>query len=127
MEKGEVNWSEDVEDLVTAGDTQAAIFPKPPSRTPSDVVVSGRPPDSKVTAPKRRGRETFSYRKSKLYGKWLSEMSVHEDTENEDVCKNPEAKTMESKYGTCHVLVLVEFSPSTRTTDLEKLFEDFRD
>ena len=25
MEKGEVNWSEEVEDLVTAGDTQGAI------------------------------------------------------------------------------------------------------
>ena len=32
-----------------------------------------------------------------------------------------------AKYGTRHVLVLADFSPSTRTIDLEKLFEDFRD
>ncbi|XWS73830.1 hypothetical protein CRYUN_Cryun02cG0163200 [Craigia yunnanensis] len=32
-----------------------------------------------------------------------------------------------AKYGTRHVLVLADFSPSTRTTDLEKLFQDFRD
>ena len=32
-----------------------------------------------------------------------------------------------AKYGTRHVLVLADFSPSTRTTDLERLFGDFRD
>lgn len=32
-----------------------------------------------------------------------------------------------AKYGTRHVLVLADFSPSLRTTDLEKLFEDFKD
>lgn len=31
-----------------------------------------------------------------------------------------------AKYGTRHILVLADFSPSTRTTDLEKLFDDFR-
>ncbi|XWS52793.1 hypothetical protein CRYUN_Cryun11dG0102700 [Craigia yunnanensis] len=83
--------------------------------------------DSKVEAPKRRGRGTFSYKKSELYSDRLSDVSAQKDTETEDVCKNPETKTMESKYGTRHVLVLADFSPSTKTTDLEKLFEDFRD
>jgi len=32
-----------------------------------------------------------------------------------------------AKYGTNHVIVLADFSPSTRTTELEKLFEDFKD
>lgn len=32
-----------------------------------------------------------------------------------------------AKYGTRHVLVLADFSPSLRTADLEKLFEDFKD
>ena len=32
-----------------------------------------------------------------------------------------------AKYGTHHVLVLADFPPSMRTTDLEKLFEDFKD
>jgi hypothetical protein len=31
-----------------------------------------------------------------------------------------------AKYGTGHVLVLSHFSPSTRTTDLEKIFEDIK-
>lgn len=31
------------------------------------------------------------------------------------------------KYGTRHVLVLADFPPSTRTTDLEKLLEAFKD
>lgn len=31
------------------------------------------------------------------------------------------------KYGTRHVLVLSDFPPSTRTTDLEKLLEAFKD
>ncbi|KAK8489043.1 hypothetical protein V6N11_013204 [Hibiscus sabdariffa] len=99
--------------------------------------------DSKAEAPKRRGRGTFSYKKSELYSDQLSDMSAPEDTENEDVCKHPETKTVESKYGTQHVLVLADFSPtkygtqhvlvladfspSTRTQDLEKLFENFRD
>lgn len=30
-------------------------------------------------------------------------------------------------YGTRHVLVLADFPPSTRTTDLEKLLEKFKD
>ncbi|EOY33288.1 hypothetical protein QUC31_019021 [Theobroma cacao] len=84
--------------------------------------------DSKVEAPKRRGRGTFSYRKSELYSDQLSDnVSIAKDTEDEDVCINSEIKTVETKYGTRHVLVLADFSPSTRTTYLEKLFEDFRD
>ncbi|XP_039059662.1 coiled-coil domain-containing protein R3HCC1L-like [Hibiscus syriacus] len=83
--------------------------------------------DSKVEAPKRRGRGTFSYKRSELYSDQLSDLSAPEDTENEDVGKHPETKTVEPRYGTHHVLVLAGFSPSTRTQDLEKLFENFRD
>ncbi|XP_039056847.1 R3H and coiled-coil domain-containing protein 1-like [Hibiscus syriacus] len=83
-------------------------------------------------------------------------MSAPEDTENEDLGKHPETKRWNvslclkipyfvstnvlylykigleillnaAKYGTHHVLVLADFSPSTRTQDLEKLFENFRD
>ncbi|MBA0558056.1 hypothetical protein Golob_015093, partial [Gossypium lobatum] len=104
-------------------------------REPSELLSSECLPgvsnlsleDSKVEAPKRRGRGTFSYRKTELYSDRLSDVSASKDTDNEDVCKHPETKTMESEYGMHHVLVLADFSPSTRTTDLEKLFEDFRD
>ncbi|XP_017985292.1 PREDICTED: uncharacterized protein LOC18590205 isoform X3 [Theobroma cacao] len=226
MEKGKPNWSEEVEDLVTAGDTQGAIsflenlvsklettpssddlqlasalsdlaalyssigyslksdqlfsrasllkqrahsssdvglakkdlkedsLPLPnvslagndkpfthdweaiADREPNELLSSEGLPgvsslslkDSKVEAPKRRGRGTFSYRKSELYSDRLSDgVFATKDTENEDVCIDSEIKTVETKYGTHHVLVLADFSPSTRTTYLEKLFEDFRD
>jgi hypothetical protein len=32
-----------------------------------------------------------------------------------------------ARYGTLHVLVLADFPPSTRTIELEKLFQDFND
>jgi len=32
-----------------------------------------------------------------------------------------------ANYGTSNVLVLADFTPSTRTTELEKLFENFKD
>lgn len=32
-----------------------------------------------------------------------------------------------ASYGTRHVLILDDFPPSTRTTELENLFQDFRD
>lgn len=31
------------------------------------------------------------------------------------------------EYGTRHVIVLADFPPSTRTTDLEKVLEKFKD
>lgn len=53
---------------------------------------------SKVEAPKRRGRGTFSYRKSELYSDQHSnDVSAPKDIENEDICKNPETKTVECK------------------------------
>ncbi|KAL5763666.1 hypothetical protein ACOSQ2_016260 [Xanthoceras sorbifolium] len=85
--------------------------------------------DKKVQTPKRRGRGTFSYKKNELYSDRLPDNSGYESAEDEDVCPDSERPTesRNSKYGTRHVLVLADFSPSTRTTDLERLFEDFRD
>ena len=34
---------------------------------------------------------------------------------------------LSARFGTSHVLVLYDFPPSTRTMDLEKLFEKFKD
>ncbi|XP_044504384.1 coiled-coil domain-containing protein R3HCC1L [Mangifera indica] len=85
--------------------------------------------DTKVQAPKRRGRGTFSYKKNELYSDQQHHKTFVEDTEDEGVSltseRNPDLK--HSKYGTRHVLVLADFSPSIRTTDLEKLLEEFRD
>lgn len=85
--------------------------------------------DTKVQPPKRRGRGTFSYKKPELYSDQLSDKSIINDAEGEDVCHNAEGKkdTRNARYGTLHVLVLADFPPSTRTIELEKLFQDFND
>uniref|UniRef100_M1A5K9 Coiled-coil domain-containing protein R3HCC1L n=1 Tax=Solanum tuberosum TaxID=4113 RepID=M1A5K9_SOLTU len=74
--------------------------------------------DSKVQAPKRRGRGTFSYQKQSLYSDQQSDEPAVDDIEDETVSVN---------YGTRHVLVLADFPPSTKTNDLEKLLEKFKD
>ncbi|KAG5602752.1 hypothetical protein H5410_034122 [Solanum commersonii] len=74
--------------------------------------------DSKVQAPKRRGRGTFSYQKQSLYSDQQSDEPAVDDIEDETVSVN---------YGTHHVLVLADFPPSTKTNDLEKLLEKFKD
>ncbi|KAF4360309.1 hypothetical protein F8388_020600 [Cannabis sativa] len=90
----------------------------------------------KTPTPKRRGRGTFSYKKDELYSDNLSDKSVIDDLEDGDVShsseRNTEKTTWElgnraATYGTRHVLVLADFSPSTKTIELEKLYENFRD
>ncbi|XP_037493279.1 coiled-coil domain-containing protein R3HCC1L isoform X5 [Jatropha curcas] len=75
--------------------------------------------DNKVQGPKRRGRGTFSYKQDKLYSDRQSYMSFSGDKEDDNLCK--------TKYGTRHILVLADFPPSTRTIELEKLFQDYTD
>lgn len=83
----------------------------------------------KVQTPKRRGRGTFSYNKPELYSDQLLDKAIIDNSEDEDVCHNSkgDADKRYSSYGTRHVLILADFPPSTRTTELEKLFQDFGD
>ncbi|GAV60816.1 DnaJ domain-containing protein [Cephalotus follicularis] len=84
---------------------------------------------TKVQAPKRHGRGTFSYKRDEMNSDRQFDNSIADDVCDEDVCHSSE-RTREwnyPKYGTRHVVVLADFSPSTRTTDLEKLFVDFTD
>ncbi|KAL2328403.1 hypothetical protein Fmac_021830 [Flemingia macrophylla] len=85
--------------------------------------------NKKSGAPKRRGRGTFSYEKQELYSDQLLGRSVVDVERDETQCSSEDNNrdVPNSKYGTNHVLVLANFSPSTRTTELEKLFEDFKD
>ncbi|XP_059659668.1 uncharacterized protein LOC132306332 isoform X2 [Cornus florida] len=85
--------------------------------------------ETKVKAPKRRGRGTFSYRKHSLYSDQQTDESNVDDSENGILCHSSEGDTeiRKAKYGTDHVLVLDDFPPSTRTIDLEKLLESFKD
>ncbi|KAL5574576.1 hypothetical protein UlMin_016275 [Ulmus minor] len=84
---------------------------------------------TKAQAPKRRGRGTFSYKKQELYSDHLSDKTIIDNTEDEDVCHSTEPSTeiKHSTYGTRHILVLADFLPSTKTIELEKLFDDFKD
>ncbi|XP_058196176.1 uncharacterized protein LOC131312446 isoform X1 [Rhododendron vialii] len=84
--------------------------------------------NTKIQTPKRRGRGKFSYTTHGLYGDQQSNGFV-DYSENEAVCNSSEGDTQERnlKYGTRHVLVLADFSPSTRTGDLEMLLENFKD
>nr|XP_016504588.1 PREDICTED: uncharacterized protein LOC107822548 isoform X2 [Nicotiana tabacum] len=89
--------------------------------------------DSKVQGvtsqgPKRRGRGTFAYQKQSLYSDQQSDGPAVDDFEDETVSHASEGSSDAKKYyGTRHVLVLADFSPSTKTNDLEKLLEKFKD
>ncbi|KAE9593105.1 hypothetical protein Lal_00028745 [Lupinus albus] len=105
-----------------------------------DELLSSIPPDclsgvsnlklekTKNQTPKRRGRGTFSYEKQELYSDQLLNDSVIDVEDEETQCSSEDKGDIrKSKYGTGHVLVLADFSPSTRTIQLEKIFEDFND
>lgn len=85
--------------------------------------------DLKVQAPKRRGRGTFSYQKQSLYSDQQSDEPAVDNIEDETVSGTPDGSpdTKNLNYGTRHVLVLADFPPSTKTNDLEKLLEKFKD
>ncbi|XP_009613981.1 uncharacterized protein [Nicotiana tomentosiformis] len=89
--------------------------------------------DSKVQGvtsqgPKRRGRGTFAYQKQSLYSDQHSDGPANDDFEDETISHASEGSSDTKKYyGTRHVLVLADFSPSTKTNDLEKLLEKFKD
>ncbi|KAJ7012285.1 hypothetical protein NC653_002367 [Populus alba x Populus x berolinensis] len=84
--------------------------------------------DAKVQTSKRRGRGPFTYKKHELYSDRQSDATLVDDVDDEDLGRSTQnTELTNSKYGTHHVLVLADFPPSMRTTDLEKHFEDFKD
>ncbi|XP_028808300.1 coiled-coil domain-containing protein R3HCC1L [Neltuma alba] len=84
--------------------------------------------NNKSQIPKRRGRGTFSYEKRELYSDQLLDNPIIDAEDEETHHYSGDKRDMgTSNYGTRHVLVLADFLPSTRTIDLEKLFEDFKD
>ncbi|KAK9122906.1 hypothetical protein Sjap_012508 [Stephania japonica] len=95
-----------------------------------DVLISKLSlAEPEVKTPKRRGRGSFLYNKSGLYSD--QQHSVADRDESDDVvdCRTAErnSENENARFGTSHVLVLADFPPSTKTTDLEKLFESFKD
>ncbi|RZC84164.1 hypothetical protein C5167_046949 [Papaver somniferum] len=113
---------------------------------PIDEILTPPPPvhdigiskltleDSKpeTTTTKRRGRGAFMYKKNSLYsdqqtGSVNSECSDDDEVEVGQSNSDEKLKSGIANFGTSHVLVLADFPPSTRTMELEKLFESFRD
>ncbi|KAK1263927.1 hypothetical protein QJS04_geneDACA008609 [Acorus gramineus] len=84
--------------------------------------------DNEFRTPKRRGRGSFLYGKSGLYSDQPEDLTT-DKAEDGVTCEEPEETTeiTKSRFGTGHVLVVSEFPPSTRTTELEKMFEGFKD
>lgn len=82
----------------------------------------------KSVVPNRRGRGFFTYKKPGLYSDEQMKNSIACDTSDKIVHdKSEKISQAKNVYGTHHVLVLDGFKPSTTATDLEKLFEDFRE
>lgn len=86
------------------------------------------------SGPKRRGRGSFLYDKSVLYS---DQCGLERDLDDKGsdprgglkghVDEQQENKIAVKQYGIRHALVLYDFPPSTRTTDLERIFEKFGD
>ncbi|KAL0418361.1 UNVERIFIED_CONTAM: hypothetical protein Sradi_1249600 [Sesamum radiatum] len=83
--------------------------------------------DSKSQGLRRRGRGTFYYDKQGMYSDNQSDEPDIDDSESSSVADAEDQEKRTLMYGTHHVLVLSDFPPSTRTTDLEKLLEKFKD
>ncbi|WCJ40115.1 hypothetical protein M5689_021046 [Euphorbia peplus] len=108
-------------------------------RPPNELLTSPALPsvsnlsleDTKSHTRKQRGRGTFSYKQDKLYSDQQSDSSLKVSEEDEDVDTSvhvqKDAVSIQSKYGTRHVLVIANFPPSTKTIDLEKLFQKLKD
>ncbi|CAI0543990.1 unnamed protein product [Linum tenue] len=97
-----------------------------PDCLPSVSEVSKK--DEADKKPKRRGRGTFTYKKNGLYSDQQSDALVSDDEEDGEVGETSQSgESKHATYGTHHVLVLADFPPSTKTTDLERFVDGFKD
>ncbi|XP_020572813.1 coiled-coil domain-containing protein R3HCC1L [Phalaenopsis equestris] len=109
---------------------EALLFAQNVEGAVSDILRVDEPSASR----RRRGRGSFLYRKNELYCDQVDDCPAagyNFSSEDEDARFSPledESRTLRnSKYGTSHVIVLYDFPPTTRTTQLEMLFDKFRE
>ncbi|GJM91795.1 hypothetical protein PR202_ga08206 [Eleusine coracana subsp. coracana] len=143
-------WTEEVDDLVDAGDVDGAIsllesvvsnLSTAASPSGADLRLATalgdlaglhascgntlRADDLRARAIVLRSRAAASGALGDLDDKHVSSpQSGSKSHVNEP---DDRAATAATQFGTRHVLVLYDFSPSTRTTDLEKIFDKFGD
>ncbi|XP_074296394.1 uncharacterized protein LOC141626542 [Silene latifolia] len=125
LESSDDDWEAMVD---RAPDELLSVSPKIPLEL--DVFKLSLRDDTKPKVPKRRGRGTFTYRKQGLYSDQQADDCGGYESPNETGHEIPEKapETKNSTHGTRrHVLVLDGFDPRTTTTDLEKLYKDYRD
>ncbi|CAO2181633.1 unnamed protein product [Urochloa humidicola] len=124
-----------LDDTLVRSLEQEARVPSCSSSEKSSNPSSSEKSSTPSSGPKRRGRGSFLYDKSVLYSDQCGSERDLDDKEpspqsgskgHVDEQENS-AVTAAAQFGTRHVLVLYDFSPSTRTTDLERIFEKFGD
>ncbi|CAM0885427.1 unnamed protein product [Alopecurus aequalis] len=105
---------------------EARVSSSEKSSTPSSEKSS-----TPSSGPKRRGRGSFLYEKSVMYSDQCgSERDLDDKGSDPRGGSKGDADERENKterFGTRHALVLYDFPSSTRTTDLERIFEKFGD
>ncbi|KAG9444428.1 hypothetical protein H6P81_015768 [Aristolochia fimbriata] len=85
--------------------------------------------DTTLKVPKRRGRGTFLYKEDGMYSDQVPSTTAFDDAQDgaSSIESRGPTELRNAVCGTSHVLVLAGFPLSTRTTDLERMFKDFRD
>lgn len=132
MEKEEEDGDEDWEAIADLEIPGEALLPSQQKETSSKTSKVDPLPQG---TPKRRGRGSFLYQRSCLYSDQPDDVTTSVNTSGSEdelegqkpTLEDVTAQVRDLRFGTAHVLVLYDFSPSTRTIDLEKLFDDFRD
>ncbi|KAF5744919.1 coiled-coil domain-containing protein R3HCC1L isoform X4 [Tripterygium wilfordii] len=131
---GDAKCHEGTPDDGAAEDDWEAIADRSPNELLSSQCLPGVSnltlEETKIQTPKRCGRGTFAYTKSELYSERPVDYPLLDDVKTESVWKKFHfilSFLNTAICGTRHVLVLADFSPTLRTIDLEKLFQDFRD
>ncbi|KAL5709103.1 hypothetical protein ACHQM5_019826 [Ranunculus cassubicifolius] len=118
----EVSDDDDWEAVADRGSVEEVFVPKI-NESISKISLE----DTHIKTPKRRGRGSFLYKKNSLYSDHQLDDAVTDGSDDHDDKSEEKTKKHDSRYGTKHVLVLADFSPSMRTIDLERLFENFKD
>ncbi|XP_031504640.1 uncharacterized protein LOC116267178 [Nymphaea colorata] len=87
--------------------------------------------EEEAHAPKQRGRGSFMYGKNGLYSdQYIDDADgccSEDEMDHECQQRTTENENKKTQYGMDHTLVLSGFPSSTRTTELEKDFDSFRD
>ncbi|KAJ3683128.1 hypothetical protein LUZ60_013355 [Juncus effusus] len=124
--KEEENDEEDWEAIADKVETDAEFLSLEPEIKTNNLQDLGKKEKNLEKKTKRRGRGSFLYKKSMLYSDSQDSEKLEIDCNEMDDLKDEEA-AKKVEFGTRHVLVLYDFPTSTRTTELEKIFEASND